>query len=771
MKIIKSQNLFLAKILFTSLILGLISCEGMKIGIGIGSNFALQKSLVKFLNRENSVKKNDPNPTTSPSTTPQNGAANDLTIHNNNPLPNDVTSSNTQLDAHSVVSDDLPNIPIYHQGWIKFFRYLDIEGTEKPNKFFQNPGFAKQQKANATPHNPPSDQFGSFTIPDGKHFFGIIYKDTLNILTSRDNPIANVFDTLNIDFIKQIPDDDHYKGGVKDFGTFSEGSCFEVKTVRSQVFYKMTSDNIEPAKGVREVWLICTDNEKDKKQFMNIIIKLKIKKQHEVGAYIYTTKKSSPKDGKWVMLEDWGQCTLKCGGGLQYQQLMCVPPTSGGKPCEGPTVRTRPCNTQPCPRAMGQQTEMIKNELAGTPTPSSSTPGSTTETKPVIMKMMPISKRPTQYDKCYLKETDALMTKTDKQDGDLSGSPKLPVRIIMNNKTVAVYKDENLSTHEIIFNIRTTIFKRVKDNHACFILKGNNQKAQFCEITGNSGDFVEQWDYDFNLFKFQCKEKRATIDINLPEQAKLKEEYNQRMNEVKLDLVMEKSKMLKKQTEEKEEIKLSKKVDDAQAMTFKAIEREQRLEELMEKEELDRENQEQELLKKQYENEQKKKDTLIKSIKEKQLEDQFNISKANAENAVIKIKEAVRKDIMVKRLKMKQKLALMRKKNERKKQQIQNDIMTVRMEVAGNLQKVSKQGDMHSCFVGDTVEAQKIEEYCQVNFPDSIAKLQDCKIPESFCYTCCENEFGELNMVEREKCYKSRCDVSNTEHHEEEKEE
>jgi hypothetical protein len=61
-------------------------------------------------------------------------------------------------------------------------------------------------------------------------------------------------------------------------------------------------------------------------------------------------------DGYWILLSDWSECTLKCGGGYTYQQWMCIPPRRGGKPCVGQSVRTKPCNRKPCPNVSGLST-------------------------------------------------------------------------------------------------------------------------------------------------------------------------------------------------------------------------------------------------------------------------------------------------------------------------------------------------------------------------------------------------------------------------------
>ena len=330
-------------------------------------------------------------------------------------------------------SDDLPGMSIYFQGWVKYFRYIKIAGSSRPNKFFKNDEYDVDVKSNKAvlPGNEPKDNYGLINIPDDKHFFAVVYPNKVNILKSRgDNAIANVVDNLSIHNIKSIPDDNNFVGGVRNFGTFSEGSCIEVKTIRPEALFKMSREFVEPPDGMQEVWLICLDTEKQKQDFMNILIKLKLKLQHEFGVYLYAPKKvqsgmnvtppkvnsiqrttgnnfpinnpeNGPNDGKWIILQDWSQCTLKCGGGMEYQQLMCVPPKKGGNPCEGPAVRTRPCNSHPCPTSENPNVSPFV-------TPDDHIKKEENVLRP-ILKMMPISKRPQRYDKCYMKEADVMI--------------------------------------------------------------------------------------------------------------------------------------------------------------------------------------------------------------------------------------------------------------------------------------------------------------------------------------------------------------------------
>lgn len=55
-----------------------------------------------------------------------------------------------------------------------------------------------------------------------------------------------------------------------------------------------------------------------------------------------------PIDGKWSQWSRWGECSRKCGGGMQFRQRVCSPTTNGGKPCEGEKTERRDCNAQRC---------------------------------------------------------------------------------------------------------------------------------------------------------------------------------------------------------------------------------------------------------------------------------------------------------------------------------------------------------------------------------------------------------------------------------------
>jgi len=63
-------------------------------------------------------------------------------------------------------------------------------------------------------------------------------------------------------------------------------------------------------------------------------------------------------DGKWVIIQDWSQCSMACNGGKQFLQRVCIPPKSGGDQCEGEPVLERHCNTFPCPNVIKREVKL-----------------------------------------------------------------------------------------------------------------------------------------------------------------------------------------------------------------------------------------------------------------------------------------------------------------------------------------------------------------------------------------------------------------------------
>ena len=579
--------------------------------------------------------------------------------------------------------------------------------------------------------------------------------------------MSSSINSLSIENIDVIPDTGIRTGGIKPYGKFDEGFCFRVNTKQPNEYFKQSMENLSPKKYTAKNWIICTDLESAKDTLMLMLIRLKLKNQHSRNIYLEYEKSSvykdnnTPKipDGKvgsiyeggnskidcsMIVLHPWTPCTLSCGGGNNFLQLMKIPAQKGGKECQNSeSIRKRECNMQACPT--------VSNMKA-------ITQGNTTTTSimsSATVKMMSISSRPLRYDKCHLKEGDALIEKNDASTKDFSTKPMIPIRIVMTDRTIAAYLDDSLKSKIVDYNLRDSVMIKKSDGN-CFVIQNNLRQDKFCMLDSSKGDFLEEWYYDFNLFKNQCQTKRAKSSVIFSEEKKLEDDYRKKVAGVQASMVEEKASMIKKRVEQSESRKLVTKVDKVRKVSITAIEKEQRLEDLLEKEESSREEDETNTFTKQIEGEKKKEECLMKAIKEKEIENQYNIAKASAERAVEKITTETKKQITIQRENITKKIIEMRNRQKRKKAQLRSEVMTIRTQIAARLQTINKSGSSTTCISSLTSETKR-EQYCSEHFADNYIKFADCINKDSFCYVCCESEFGDLHVVNRDSCY-TACD-------------
>jgi hypothetical protein len=375
--------------------------------------------------------------------------------------------------------------------------------------------------------------------------------------------------------------------------------------------------------------------------------------------------------------------------------------------------------------------------------------------KNATVKMMSISSRPQRYDKCHLKETDSLMELDDATTKDFSIKPMIPVRIVMTDKTFTAYQNDSLTSKLVAYNLSQSVLIKKSDGK-CFSVQNNLKNDKFCMLDSAKGDFVEEWYYDFSLFKNQCRKERAKSSVIITEEKKLQDDFNNKVNGIKLDMVQEKAAMIKKRVGEGEKRKLVNKVDKVRKISLTAIEKEQRLEDLLEKEEESREGDETTLLQQQINSEKRKEECLMKAIKEKEIENQYNIAKSQAEHAIQKITKETKKQITQQRENITKKIIEMRNRQKRKKAQLRSEVMTIRTQIAARLQTINKMGSTKTCISSLKSENDR-EKYCSEHFADNYIKFADCINKSSFCYVCCESEFGDLHVVNRDQCY-TACD-------------
>lgn len=164
---------------------------------------------------------------------------------------------------------------------------------------------------------------------------------------------------------------------------------------------------------------------------------------------------------------------------------------------------------------------------------------------------MPISSRPLRYDKCHIKESDAVFTKYLPNLGFNKNINKIPSRVVMNEKNSIYLHWWNFNNRTCNFCHRKTTFKLSSGKANCFVLDSQAIKGEFCNLDANSkGNFVDEWNYDFNLFKNQCHQDRKVVALNIKEEKELQNELNNRIQSAKLDIVKERTKRLQHKAEE-----------------------------------------------------------------------------------------------------------------------------------------------------------------------------------------------------------------------------
>jgi len=417
----------------------------------------------------------------------------------------------------------LPDQNVYWQGWVKYFHYNNVTSFNRPKSFYQNNYFFHQRIPNYNRNK--RDNFGLLRIPSKQHFFLVLYKDSLNFYSTRQRIRLRNYDSLKIDHINLVPEDQPLMGGVKDLGNFDEGKCFEIKATVPKVF-RNNYNPIYNKSGIFQTWIICTDNDRAKTTLLSNLLKKKLKSQREHNAVvtIRTMKKMKKRgtsnfnfgkkkpskaksvDGYWILLQDWTRCSLRCGGGKSYQQWMCVPPKNKGKPCRGQAVKVRDCNTQKCP-PIGN---LVKNRLVRLRKAQEEA------SKPMIVKVARLSNKPQRFSKCNMKENDAFLTNYNIHTKLES---KQPIRLVMNNQTISLYGDEDYLNKIYSFNFETTSIHR--SGFCCIRFRDTYRSFKLCGFPGDCGTrinnrWAEEWLSDFKLFKYTCSNNRQISHSNGP---------------------------------------------------------------------------------------------------------------------------------------------------------------------------------------------------------------------------------------------------------------
>jgi len=159
---------------------------------------------------------------------------------------------------------------------------------------------------------------------------------------------------------------------------------------------------------------------------------------------------------------------------------------------------------------------------------------------------------------------------------------------------------------------------------------------------------------------------------------------------------------------------------------------------------------------KRMRHEQKKKKCLEKILRTREKEDVKTREAMEIDTEIKKLNAQAIREVRKKRKGLKAKLLEVKRRVQRKNRIIEQRIQKIRGSMANELMLANKQGDWKVC-KRSRDSKNKMGEYCNANFVDNFNKNLECKDPENFCYICCENEYGNMYLQKRDKCY-TMCD-------------
>jgi len=662
----------------------------------------------------------------------------------------------------SNLGKDYPDASSYYQGWVHYYHYPNHITNWRPKKFYKNNAYFAQRLPMSTIKR--KDKHGLKMIPNKTSFFVVVNKKGIHMFSSRVDTIKTQIDSLLIRFIKPIPEDNYLKGGVHNLGTFKIGHCFEIKAEVPD------GQNPESDKIQNTTWVFCLDDPKEKGKLMKVLIKLKLQQQRKLGKFETSDSvksagkknnlggllnkkvekrepaKGPPQDGYWLLLQDWSPCSVKCGGGESFQQWQCVPPKKGGKPCKGKSIRVKKCNTTKCPgvSAVKSMQEKTKQEIK----------------KPVV-QIAPFSNRLQRFDKCVIKENDAFLTEFNKKNK--AKNKKMPVRILMNNSTLTIYKDDEYTNIHHSFDLEKTSFMILKGTFCCFNIKDAIMSSNLCgyeKFCGKPKDnkWANDWSDDFKIFKTGCKVGKMDSLLSPDDEKELAEALRKKLGQSSASSNANKEEEIKQQMLQSnaKSSPYVAKVEKTQNAGLKAIQKEMQLEDLIRNEEKEKEEEEIASIVQRIKEEKEKAECLTTNIKARDLDASIIADKRSAESEIKELKVEAVKEIKAKRAKIKKIISMMRAKAKIRKSKYQQELQSLRNKMAMQQMKANKVGDIKWCRKGK-LDRDYREKYCDKNFIDDFINNRECKTDE-FCYMCCETEFGNMHIDKREKCY-NMCDI------------
>lgn len=223
-----------------------------------------------------------------------------------------------------------------------------------------------------------------------------------------------------------------FDSGVIDLESNNEGFCFNIN--------EKENDYLSNSSSTELTWLFCFDNNNKKIELLSKLISLyKINKQvlnlavnknnHNDDRFVSLNDNkvndnefnydSNSKNGYWVVVKNWSECSKPCGGGVSHLNRLCIPPLGNGLPCFGDSVLIRECNTHECKysnSSINITNSSSDNAIKGVVDDTTNNKNTlsieflNTTTKKPSIQFTGFSNSPLKDEYCVIKEEDLLLT-------------------------------------------------------------------------------------------------------------------------------------------------------------------------------------------------------------------------------------------------------------------------------------------------------------------------------------------------------------------------
>lgn len=474
---------------------------------------------------------------------------------------------------------------IEFKGDVKYFKFL-VGDKKSGNKFFVNEELMKRSQTDSNSQTTKENDKGSIDEVEKQKQIDEIRKQgdkavTFNLRLTNQNVLIyptddkkeTSVDTLIIDHILPINSDEADKiGGIKDEGSYKEGSCLEI--FEDLVAHKAP---VTPSAGMT-AWVFCFKDDAMKNRFFRLLREAKLELQSQKGIFVMKqgddyigdniqkitsvdtlfnqsdkpelvlnaegkvgVKNKLPgvnndRDGFWTIVSDWSVCSKVCGGGRSKKERKCSPPVGKGKPCQGPNIIFKACNTHVCPPGSQGMNDEEKATLKSNVVVSIDEPD---------YEEVQLSQDPQNFIMCKVFAQDVKVIAPD-QDPTSKNPTFLLVRITMTPDTIELKNLIDPKNPLPAFSVTQTKISTVNLYSKCFMLVQGEQKVVVCPFNYSDppsrksvkkfeGEFANKWFYNFGLFKNQCKKSKQVIDLSESEKEELQGEFEEKMMKAKLE--------------------------------------------------------------------------------------------------------------------------------------------------------------------------------------------------------------------------------------------